>query len=58
MRDINFLINYYEITHMVLIKHFPCKHFITTQNQMHLKPNMKFKTYKTKNSSNLMATTV
>jgi len=29
-----------------------------TPNQMHLKPNMKFKTYKTKNSSNLMATTV
>jgi len=27
-------------------------------NQMHVKPNMKFKTYKTKNSSNLMATTV
>ena len=29
-----------------------------TPNQMHVKPNMKFKTYKTKNSSNLMATTV
>jgi len=29
-----------------------------TPNQMHLKSNIKFKTYKTKNSSNLMTTTV
>ena len=29
-----------------------------TPNQMHVKPNIKFKTYKIKNSSNLMATTV
>jgi putative transposase len=29
-----------------------------TPNQMHQKPNLNFKTYKTKNSSNLMTTTV
>lgn len=29
-----------------------------TPNQMHMKSNMNFRTYKTKNSSNLSATTV
>lgn len=35
-----------------------CSNHMLTPNQMHVKPNIKFKTYKTKNSSNLMTTTV